>query len=203
MDKKGIKLLMDKWIIDGSSWKMDSKNIVHVKGSVKIKPTMDLKTTGTLPFKFGEITGNFTATCCFLRNLVNFPDEIGGDIDVSHNNLKTLKGFPKVTGNVNVSFNKNIDFNGIQEEINGDFHCSACDLVHLNFSPTRVKGSYFADGNSLKTFSSKIELIGVDLVLNDNYFSSDVSITKDKIKGRIELHGNPMNPDDEFDKSMW
>ncbi len=186
-----------------AKYTINKDGIVDVDGDVKVKPTMHSKVEGFIPVKFGNVTGSFTATNCFLTSLKNLPVSVGKSLDISHNRVRILKGFPKVGADVNISFNKGIDLTGVQQEINGEFCCSGCDIVSLSTGPIKVKASYIADSNNLKSFTSKVNSIGGDLILNDNLFASEVSIDKSRVAGRVDLYGNPVNPDDEFDKSTW
>ena len=48
-----------------------------------------------IPVKFGRVTGGFDVRNNWLTDFTNFPDEVGGTLNVSGNQIDSLEGFPE------------------------------------------------------------------------------------------------------------
>lgn len=90
------------------NYTIDNNMIVNVNGDVNISD-MGIK---EIPFKFGEITGEFNIAVNRLESLNNMPLKVGGDFNCSKNLLKSLDGCPKYIGGDLIATNnpiKNLD----------------------------------------------------------------------------------------------
>lgn len=71
--------------------------IADVQESVRITKS-DLNDKGSIPFKFGRVSGSFICNDCGLTSLYNAPDEVGDIFCCSGNKLESLHGCPSKVG---------------------------------------------------------------------------------------------------------
>lgn len=90
----------EEWFrITGKWWADDADPdhpIIHVQGDAKLK--WPVTGTGTLPYEFGEVSGNFDCNGAGLKELTGCPQKVGGDFYASYNLIETLKGGPRWVG---------------------------------------------------------------------------------------------------------
>jgi hypothetical protein len=87
----------EEWFkITGNWWPDDSDMdnlVIHVQGHAKLKWPMT--GTGTLPYQFAEVSGNFDCTGAGLKELTGCPQKVGGNFYASYNLITNLKGGPQ------------------------------------------------------------------------------------------------------------
>jgi hypothetical protein len=137
----------EEWFkITGNWWPDDTdpdNSVIHVQGDAKLK--WPITSTGTLPYKFAEVSGNFDCSGAGIKELTGCPTKVGGDFYGSYNLIETLKGGPRWVG--------------------GSYHVSSCPrLVNVSDVADHVghifEVSYNKQMPILKPFmnSPKVEL---------------------------------------------
>jgi len=122
-----------------TNYSINNNGSIDVNGEVNL---MD-KRLVFLPIKFGIVTGSFICSDNNLETLYNFPQEVGGGINCSNNNLTSLKGIGKVGGQIICSFNKLTSLEGIDEldSVITLINCRYNKIKSLEFYP-RLKSNY-------------------------------------------------------------
>lgn len=175
-------LILDEFILSLPS---SNINIKRINGSLIARR---LSGFYSFPewFKNLEITGNFIYENMGLESLKNMPPVIGGNINISFNELETLEYCNEtINGDFNCSYNeltsiedgpKYVKFNyncssnyleslkGAPEKINGNFNCNENKLKSLKDGPKVVKLNYYCNNNIVK-------LNKPDDVVNDNFYN--------------------------------
>ena len=115
----------EEWCkITGNWWPDDTDQdnpVIHVQGDVKLKWPMT--GTGTLPYQFAEVSGNFDCHGSGLKELTGSPRKVGGNFDAGWNPITSLKGGPTwVGGNYHVGECANLaDVSDVAEHVGGEF----------------------------------------------------------------------------------
>jgi hypothetical protein len=162
--------------------KIDVKNFtiapdmsVSVNGSVDVKMQPHKK----VPCKFTKVTGNFTWTGGEITTMENFPDEVGGNLDASNNNITSLVGLPKVGEDIHLQQNQIASYQGLPTEVNGDLDIyanPAADIVeHL---PSKINGSLSIGS------SSKLSIRGIH---KKTHVDGDVTVVGELEEGGLGL----------------
>lgn len=118
----------EEWFrVDGKWWPDDTdldNPIIHVQGDVKLKWPMT--TTGTLPYHFAEVSGNFDCHAAGLKELTGCPTKVGGDFYASYNLIETLKGGPRWVGGVYSvgSCPRLVNVSNVADHVGGTFDVS-------------------------------------------------------------------------------
>jgi len=100
---------------------------------------LNFKRLKKLPFKFGKIDGWFSCSYNNLKDLKGAPKIVNGNFYCIGNYLKSLKGSPKI--------------------VNGGFWCNQNELKSLNgLNLDNVSGKIFTHLNSDLKFSEKEQL---------------------------------------------
>lgn len=88
--------------IDGRYF-IDEKTMeINVEGTVTIETISPI-----LPYKFGTVTENFFANCKGLKSLKNIPKYVGGNLQLSNNNIKDFSDCPEIEKWTNVDLSEN------------------------------------------------------------------------------------------------
>lgn len=172
---------------------LSDKGIV-ITGDVKIVKSMEIKQSGMLPIKIHKVIGNFNASNCFLRGLANFPDEIDGNLNLSSNSLESLINLPKVTGSIDISFNRGIRLEGCPLIINGDFFAMCCNLDSISDGPEIVNGDYDVSQNNIKVIPHRIKKVTGAFSAANNRITSTTYLPE--IGGFQDFSENPVTADD-------
>jgi len=140
-------------------------------------------------------------TCDCSQNLLvslnGAPERIGGCFYCSDNRLTTLAGGPQsVGGDFWCQKNQLTDLEGAPEILSGDFNCSDNELATLKGAPQQIKGSFNCSYNNLKSLEY-LPMIEGDFYCPFNQFRS-VDSAKDRVKGRVFAHNNPLEQDNLF-----
>jgi hypothetical protein len=115
----------EEWFkITGNWWPDDSDPdnlIIHVQGDVKLK--WPLTGTGTLPYTFAEVSGNFDCHGSGLKVLTGSPRKVGGNFDAGWNPITSLAGGPAwVGGNYSVQeCHDLINVSDVAHHVGGEF----------------------------------------------------------------------------------
>jgi hypothetical protein len=99
VDKNKIReLWIEYFDTDQDQWKSGDVTI-NDDGSVSVDASVFLlQKTSTLPIKFNRVEWNFEAHGLLLKNLSNFPDYVGSDLNLCDNLLTNLVGAPSYVG---------------------------------------------------------------------------------------------------------
>ena len=118
------------------NWTEREDGTVDVNNDVSfMSDTMD-----KMPFKFGEVTGNFNASYKKFKELKDFPDRVGKSFIIDGNLLTDLKGCPKKVGSFSARNNKLTTLEGITQKINGSCDVSLNKLTSLVGLPKIIYG---------------------------------------------------------------
>ncbi len=104
--------------IDGTYELKDG--LYNVDGHVELIGWFD-----KLPFKFGNVSGNFEFSYNYLTSLEGCPKSVGGNFYCSYNKLTSLEGCPKSVG--------------------GNFSCMGNALTSLKGCPISVGKKFYCD----------------------------------------------------------
>jgi len=165
-------------------------------GSIDVNENVDLYKSGLtkLPFKFRNVSGDFTCTSNKLTSLEGCPEKVGGSFICNDNKLTSLEGSPKtiggsffcdsnkltslvssletVGGNFSCYDNKLRSLEGSPEKVGGYFNCIDNDLISLLGSPKTIGGSFYCKFNNLESLEGSPKKVGGDFNCSDNNLAS-------------------------------
>ncbi len=119
-----------------AGWMFDQSGKITVTGDLAL-----VNWQSQLPLRFSKVSGNFSCYAKGLKNLEGFPDEIEGDLNVSHNQLENLQGFPQqVSGSVYVGHNRLRSLEGLPNTIYNDLEIHDNPLESLDHLPQKIIG---------------------------------------------------------------
>ena len=151
-----------------NSYSFDREGRLHVVGNVEIQGMK----TGSFPFVFGRIKGDFKCADNGLTTLEHGPVRVAGRFDCSGNHLTSLEYAPeyvfqfdcsknqlttlehapkKVTQAFWCQHNQLVSLKGAPRHANFDFDCSYNQLESLEHAPYQVKGKFNCSHNQLTT----------------------------------------------------
>ncbi len=84
------------------------------------------------PIKLRNVYGDFSCACNNIKSLENAPDYVEGDFWCMGNELKFMKGCPRVEGSIWCQDNHLETLEGLQNEIEFDLYCYNNNLENLN-----------------------------------------------------------------------
>lgn len=155
------------------------------------------------PLYVKAVTGSLTVKNAGITNdLSSLPRFIGGSLVLTGNAFQCPSNFPTFDGDLDLSSNKNLnDLSGLNlTTINGDLFLINCGFSKLDLgSIEKICGSLNASENKIRSITTTAEITG-DLVLTNNLMTYEPTLD---CKGTMFLDGNPVNPDDQLEKSMW
>jgi hypothetical protein len=123
------------------------------------------------------------------------PSEIGAAFNVSNNNLKNLVNGPKkIGGQYQVSDNDLTSLIGCASEIPGEFNVSSNKLSSLEHGPKIVCGSYYATDNDLVSVVGIPTMIDGSLHIEHNPLLTSLKGIRavNEMFGKIYLGNNPI-----------
>jgi len=113
-----------------------------------------------LPFKFRNVTGEFSCTYNKLTSLEGSPKTVVGSFDCEYNNLTSLEGSPKTVGvNFYCYENKLTSLLGSPETVGVNFYCYDNNLTSLEGSPKTVGGDFNCQFNKLTSLEGSPETV--------------------------------------------
>ena len=134
---------------------------------------LSYKNLTKLPFKFGEIDGDFGCSFNKLKSLEGAPKIINGSFYCSNNKLTSLKGAPEIIyGSFWCEINNLKSLQDCTKIINGDFHCNNNNLKSLKYAPKIVNGDFFCGFNQLKS----LEGLNLDNISGEIYVNSNPNL---------------------------
>ena len=141
-----IEQILHQYYIDISDFTINQDGSVDVRGNVYLQEKKLFK----LPLQFNKVSGQF---------------------NISHNNLKSLKGCPI--------------------EVRESFYCHNNELHTLKYGPKKVGGHFSCDDNYLDTLKNGPETVGGSYqATNNNLY--DVSGFPNYYNGDVYFHKNPV-----------
>lgn len=150
---------------------VNDKGLIDVEGNVMFRDYNCEK----LPFKFGNVTGDFLIGWCGLRTLKGSPNYVGGDFFCNDNNLTSLKNGPKyVGGNYNCANNRLKSLKYLPKKLSS-LMCFCNKIKSLKHLPNEIIGDLFLHENRLKNLvglSSKVGRLAIDTSLH-SFYSGD------------------------------
>lgn len=165
---------------------IDENLTIHVRQSVCLSE----KKLKEIPYKFGEISGDFLINFNQLTSLKNCPDVVFGVFNCSYNNITSLKYGPeKVFGNYLCQNNKLHDLEYIASFIDGELNCNSNDLINIKHINSNSKITSINCSNnkisSLKGCPKSLNNLFCEnnKISNFNYFPS-------KIKSTLLMYNN-------------
>jgi len=162
-DEKPVEF-NDEWLdkhVDGS-WTRREDGKIDVNGSLDF----DGAHVTNMPFKFVTVTGDFKGPWG-LTSLEGSPEYVGGDFNISTQELTSLKGSPnEVGGNFNCTASSLTSLEGGPVKVGGDFDCSYNQLTSLKGSPSVVGGDFNCIWNPLKSLEGAPENLGGKIISN-------------------------------------
>lgn len=203
MEKEQIVDLLIQWGI--KNFTVNDDLTVDVDGDVSLKSSFEIKKARKFIFKWGVIKGDFNCNMCMLMSLKGAPDEVWGDFICSANKFQTLEYSPKIVKGDYICYNNRSlrSLQGCTQKIPGTFDCSNCDIAKLTGGPTKVGKDYNLALNECQTLGGIAQKIGGKVDASQNKLTTTMGIPKDYDESSIDTSGNPMNPGDEMERSMW
>ena len=127
---------------------------INEDGTIDVNGCVNLYNRGLtkIPFKFGEVTGNFDCSLNQLTSLEGCPKEVGGEFDCysNKNKLKDLIGGPQEVGGNYICYNNQLEtLEGCAGDIVGHLYCLNNKLEMLDCSSV-INGSIYCAGNGFK-----------------------------------------------------
>lgn len=120
-DPKAIKAWLEHYKIE--NYTITPEGVVNVAGSVNLFK----KGLSAIGVQFGSVAGEF---------------------DISHNQLTSLKGAPRIVdGNFMCPYNQIQSLEFTPEFVKGNFNCSFNDIENLMYFPKDVERYFFANKN--------------------------------------------------------
>ncbi len=169
IQKQLIKYKIKKLKIE-TPYEITDNLVVNFNGNVNLAD----KGLTEIPFKMGEIKGDFNCGNNKLKSLINGPSVVSGDYFCDGNLLYSLEGVALIIGNnfdcsfsllkslshgpthvgknYNCSNNQLINLEGVPKVIYGDFNCFKNVLESLKDGPEIVKEVYYCNENPIKTW---------------------------------------------------
>lgn len=184
---------MKKWIekLGIKSYSIRPDGRVDVTGDVKVTSKEVDSRFMILPIKFGEVTGNFTASNCGIATMTGMPEKVGKNFDVSNNKLTSLEDGPKEVGGDYIA-SRNPDLTtvtGWPNYIGGDAFFENCGISTLRGIPrtgTVVRGSMLMMKNKLRRIDGFPER--VDCIASD--YTKDEENPPEEQMGRVDFSSN-------------
>ena len=103
--------------------------------------------------KFNKVEGEFDVSGNYIKTLEGwFPKEVDEFIEVSNNNLTSLKGIPKIC--------------------NGSFYCNENDLTSLEGCPEEIRGTFDMSDNKIESFEYCAKIINGNIIASYNNIKS-------------------------------
>ncbi|OPZ77983.1 MAG: hypothetical protein BWY78_00790 [Alphaproteobacteria bacterium ADurb.Bin438] len=107
-----------------------------------------------------------------IHNVFNLPEGfvVKGNLDMSEMNLDVLPDLTKVKimGDLNISFNNLKSLKGCPDEIGGSLHCFYNKLESLEGAPSKIKKVFDCSYNKLKNLEGSIKEVGSDYLCIGN-----------------------------------
>jgi hypothetical protein len=146
---------------------------------------------GTLPVKFGKVSGNFNISANRFTSLDGCPIEVGGEFDCSRTSIASLKGSPKkVGGGFYCSYNPTlISLEGAPRKVGGYFNCAKTRLTDLKGAPEEVEGSFRCSSCGLKSLEGSPKEVGGNFSCSDNLIKNLVG-SPNEVGGYFDCTGN-------------
>lgn len=124
---------------------------------------------------------------------------VKGSFDCSFNQLKSLKGVPKIVeGDFNCRGNDLINLNFSPSEVGGDFSCLQNSLVSLEGAPLKIGKNFNCSHNQLRSIKFLPREIGGDtlIISNKNIRHLNLEDLPEIFKGEVWLNDNPLSNKD-------
>jgi hypothetical protein len=166
--------------------KFEKTGILDVRGSVCLR---DRQLT-ELPFKFGEILGDFYCSFNKLTSLKGCPIKVNGDFRCSFNQLTSLEFGPKdVMGEYSCSNNNLNSLKGSPKKISKCYDCSSNQLTSLKYGPSEIGGDFDCRRNKLTNLEFGPRIVGGNYDCTNNRLLS-FEYKPTQVKGKITLYSN-------------
>jgi hypothetical protein len=140
------------WLIKFDINFSSNEYTISVDGVIDVAGNVDIseKNLESVPYKFGEVTGDFDCYFNKLTSLQGFPSSVGGDFYCHRNQLTSLQYAPSSVG--------------------GDFWCGNNQLTSLQYAPASVGGSFSCVNNQLTNLQYAPASVGGDFSCSKNKF---------------------------------
>ena len=139
-----------------------------------------------------NVNGNVCLIDSNLKSINIQFNEVSGYFDCSYNQLKSLKGCPKVVKDFYCNYNKLTSLEFSPEIVNGNFNCGKNNLNNLDKGPNLVTGNYNCSFNFLTSLKGCANIIEGYFDCSFNFliinYLKDIEINK--IGGLIYLLEN-------------
>lgn len=144
-----------------TSYTINEDLSVDVNANVQLS----FKAIQNLPVQFGIVKGSFSCTNNNLKTLKGSPRVVIGDFNCSSNKLESLVGGPQEVGKIyNATKNKLISLEGIALKIGDDAHFGFNKLTTLSDVSCSVAGHFYCHHNQIKELGNFEIIIGKDFV---------------------------------------
>jgi hypothetical protein len=178
------------------SWEVNEKTgKIDVDGSVNAKPSDDeYKEIDENKIGFGRVTGDFEwSSFQDLEDLSLMPREVGYDFSISSCYVESCKNFPdEVGGNIDLSFLSKLgSLEGLPEEVNGDLDLQYSKVKSLKGSPKKVKGSYSVHRSEIIDLVGSPEEIGKNFKAGDNESLISLKGFPEVVDGWVDVSNCP------------
>ena len=151
-DKNEIIQLCKKYFIE--NYTINNDMTIDVDGNLNLEEK--LENLDELPIRFNEINGNFYCGNNNLKSLKGSPRIVNGDFDCSNNKLVTLYGAPEnivnkyMGGNFNCSYNNLTSLEHITKEVN-DLNCDNNEIKTFYHFP-KINGKLMLKNNPIEGY---------------------------------------------------
>lgn len=203
MKKEQIVDLLIQWGIE--NYTVNDDLTVDVDGDVSLQQAFEIKKSREFVFQWGVIKGNFSCARCLLISLEGAPREVHGNFDCSGNKFILLDHSPEIVkGDYLCYNNKSLrSLQGCTRKIGGNFDISNCGIPRLANGPIEVGGDYNLAMNECQTLGGIAKKIGGKIDASQNKLTSVYGTPEGFSEADIDTSGNPINPGDEMERSMW
>lgn len=145
-----------------STWTLNPQTgLVDINGSFSCAvyfPTPKNKALHGI--RFGNVTGSFDCSSCYLLSLEGTPRTVGVDFECSNNPLDSLEGGPLEVGrDFKFYATKVTSLEGAPKIVGRDFICTSSKLVTLKGAPQTIMGKFECKGNELETLEGGPEIV--------------------------------------------